>query len=100
MWISEPAPIQPQPIAGQSLLTGCGSTSVTRSKYAKEGREGGRRGRLKFSKKKKLKPHTHCTLPPYAPVGRNFTADGEDGTYVSTSDVWTIVIRMVIDRSC
>ena len=41
MWNSDPAPIQPEPIAGQSLLTFCGSTSVTRSKYAKGGREGG-----------------------------------------------------------
>lgn len=95
----DPVPIHPQPIAGQSLLTFCGSTSVARSKYAKGGREGGKRT-FKIQQKEKAKTAPHCTLPPYAPVGRNVTAEGGKSTYSRTSDVRTIVIIVVIDRSC
>lgn len=64
-----------------------------------EGKRREVRGRLKFSKKKKLKPHTHCTLPPYAPSWLQFRRR-RGGTYGTTSDDWTIVIIVVIDRSC
>ena len=88
-----------QPIAGQSLLTRCGSTNVARSKYAKEGREGGEET-FKIQQKKKLNYTLIARYHRMPQLGCNFTAEGEESTYAYASDGWTIVIIVVIDRSC